>query len=307
MIFLSGQPANTYYAWHVEVMLNNFIEQGVNPDNIHIVCNIPNGKIPEQWVKLQKGYDARFYFYEDTRTSKKYQPGLRGNLFAKHWQSNKWLKNETIFYHDADILFTKQIDFKQFEQDDICYGSDTISYIGYDYIRSKGMDIVQAMASEVGIHPSLIKANQNNSIGAQYIIKEADSKLWQKVSEVSELMFNKVKAISDLKYKLDNKYHPVQIWCSDMWVLLWSLWMRGYQTKISDELSFSWGTHDADSWNKHNIFHNAGVTSKHKDLFRKFDFIDKLPYNTNLKIKPNTTSKIYYDYIQSIGQKSVLI
>ena len=36
--FVSAQPATKYYAWQVEVMLNNFIEMGVNPNQIDVVC-----------------------------------------------------------------------------------------------------------------------------------------------------------------------------------------------------------------------------------------------------------------------------
>ena len=49
--------------------------------------------------------------------------------------------------------------------------SDTISYIGYDYIKSKGDDILKTMLDIVGIDEDVVKNNQNNSGGAQYILK----------------------------------------------------------------------------------------------------------------------------------------
>ena len=35
--FVSAQPASLYYAWQVEVMLNNFQVMGVNLNNVDIV------------------------------------------------------------------------------------------------------------------------------------------------------------------------------------------------------------------------------------------------------------------------------
>jgi len=49
---LSAQPATPYYVWQVEVMLNNFLEMGINLNWVDIVCCKENGVIPEQWRKL---------------------------------------------------------------------------------------------------------------------------------------------------------------------------------------------------------------------------------------------------------------
>ena len=35
--FICAQPSTMYYAWQVEVMINNFIEMGVNPNFIDVV------------------------------------------------------------------------------------------------------------------------------------------------------------------------------------------------------------------------------------------------------------------------------
>ena len=45
--FVCAQPAILYYAWQVEVMLNNFRDMGVNLNNIDVVCKIENGVIPD--------------------------------------------------------------------------------------------------------------------------------------------------------------------------------------------------------------------------------------------------------------------
>jgi hypothetical protein len=47
--FMCAQPAIKYYAWQVEVMINNFIEMGINPNFIDIIAKKENGIIPEEW------------------------------------------------------------------------------------------------------------------------------------------------------------------------------------------------------------------------------------------------------------------
>jgi len=45
--FVCAQPATLYYAWQVEVMLNNFKSMGVNLNQVDIVCWKQNGIIPK--------------------------------------------------------------------------------------------------------------------------------------------------------------------------------------------------------------------------------------------------------------------
>jgi hypothetical protein len=72
--YICAQPRLVYYAWQVEVMINNFIKNGINPNNIDIlVAWNPNDTTSskesiEMWEKLSSHYNSvRFFFYEDTR------------------------------------------------------------------------------------------------------------------------------------------------------------------------------------------------------------------------------------------------
>ena len=110
--FICAQPATTYYAWQVEVMINNFIEMGINPNDIHIVCYTETSEIPEQWVKLQNGYSANFFFYQDQRETNHYISSIRPNILKQHWLSNPELNDLAIFYHDCDICYVVYGDCK---------------------------------------------------------------------------------------------------------------------------------------------------------------------------------------------------
>ena len=131
--YVSAQPANNYYRWQVEVMLNNFISMGVNPNDIDIVCWKINGIIPEDWKKLASAYPARFFFYDDTRENRHYISSIRPNILKQHFQQHPYLQDDAIFYHDCDIIFTKPPKdwiTEEMLQDDNWYGSDvrSVSY-----------------------------------------------------------------------------------------------------------------------------------------------------------------------------------
>ena len=181
--FVCAQPANDYYVWQVETLLNNFISMGINPNNIDIVCWKVNGVIPENWLKLSSGYPAIFLFYDDTREKRHYISSIRPNILKQHFKAFPELEKEAILYHDCDIVFTKPIDWNQFLQDDKWYGSDTRWYIGHDYIISKGEDILDKMCEIVDIDKQLVKDNELNAIGAQYLMKGINAEYWERVEK----------------------------------------------------------------------------------------------------------------------------
>jgi hypothetical protein len=187
--YVCAQPASEYYAWQVDVMLNNFKKQGINLNQVDIVCWKQNGTIPESWLKLARHYSARFFFYDDTRETRHYISSIRPNILKQHFQKYPEICSDTIFYHDCDIVFTKppsewitdvMINDKRW------YGSDTRWYIGHDYIKSKGDDILDAMCEIVGISKHEVERNELNAIGAQYLMKNIDHEFWDKVERDSE-------------------------------------------------------------------------------------------------------------------------
>jgi hypothetical protein len=308
--FVCAQPATLYYAWQVEVMLNNFIEMGVNPNNVDIVCWKQNGVVPEEWSKLASGYPARFFFYDDTRETKHYISSIRPNILKQHWAAYPTLKDEAIFYHDSDIIFSKPI--SEWISDDIrddeeWYGSDTRWYIAHSYILGKGQQIIDKMCEIMELPEELISDNEMNAIGAQYLMKNVDYEYWDRVERDCEQLFRQ---ITDLNNQIKGEtpsYHELQIWCSDMWAVLWGAWRRGWKTNCLPEFEFSWGTSTEDDFYRLNIMHNAGVTSSGHGLFYKAQYMNSLPYNAELPINDNTASKKYWESIQKTAAKSVLL
>ena len=308
--FVSAQPAADYYSWQVEVMINNFIEMGVNPNDMDIVCWKPNGVISNEWSKLANNYPARFFFYADMRETKHYISSIRPNILKQHWLKYPELKEESIFYHDCDIIFTKPIQnwiTDEMITDTKWYGSDTRWYIGHDYIIGKGEDVLSEMCRITNIDRELVKSNELNSIGAQYLMKQLDFDFWDEVERDSETLYKEITDLNNHKISLDPSHHPLQIWCADMFAVLWNGWKRGNETICHPNFDFSWGTSTEDDYHKLNIMHNAGVTNSTSGLFYKGEWIDKLPYLEPLKINEGTASKKYWEWIEKTANKSVLL
>ena len=308
--FVCAQPATLYYAWQVEVMLNNFIEMGVNPNNVDIVCWKQNGVVPEEWSKLASGYPARFFFYDDTRETRHYISSIRPNILKQHWAAYPTLKDEAIFYHDSDIIFSKPI--SEWISDEIIideewYGSDTRWYIAHSYILGKGQQIIDKMCDIMELPEELISDNEMNAIGAQYLMKNVDYEYWDRVERDCEQLFRQVTDLNNQIKSTDPSYHELQIWCSDMWAVLWGAWRRGWKTNCLPEFEFSWGTSTEDDFHRLNIMHNAGVTSSGQGLFYKAQYMNSLPYNAELTINDNTASKKYWEWIEKTAAKSVLL
>ena len=91
--YICVQPRLLYYAWQVEVMINNFINNGINPNDINIIVSWnPNDTTSsieniEPWDKLVNCYKSiNFYFYEDTRNSPvNYISSVRPNALKQHF------------------------------------------------------------------------------------------------------------------------------------------------------------------------------------------------------------------------------
>ena len=300
MKFVCAQPAIDYYAWQVEVMLLNFIRNGVNANDIHIVCG-HYGSIPEVWSKLADTYPyVCFFFYHDDRPKKGYIPSIRPYILHKHWVNFPKLSEEVIFYHDSDIILSKPFGFRYLAEGDTCYAADTVSYIGANYIRSKGERYLNAMTNIVGIDPQIVIDNEKDSGGAQYIIKGIDAAFWEEMYHHVEEMYSRINEMIREDKAADPKYHELQIWCADMWCLLWGLWKRGKEVRVTEDLSFSWGTSSIEHWDKHPIYHNAGVThDRAHELFFKGAYINAFPFN-DVASKQYSDKYCTFNYVQEI-------
>jgi hypothetical protein len=305
--FICAQPANTFYIWQVETVINNFVKNGINPNNIDILLAIENNFIPEEWQILKNHYNnVNFFFYNDTREDKSYLPGVYFDLL-KHYVKNNDLHDKVLFLHDSDIVFTKNVDFSGMIDDDIWYMSDTNSYINYNYIKQKGDQVYQDMCNIVGIDRRIPKLMNSNSGGAQYIIKNSTYEYWDKVEKDSIKLYKHFCDTEYLHVKKHDHDYPIQKWTAGMWSLLWNAWLFGHETKVDRRLDFGWSTNHISDVQKYSILHNSGVLSNENKMFFKTDYLNKLPYGDDLDIDKEKASYYYWNEVQDAGKKSPMI
>ena len=301
ILFVSAQPDVPYFIWQIKIYVNNFIESGIEPQQIHVVLGLVNGeKTPSKNAEQLKELGINIHFFVDDRIKKNYIPSIKPYLISKWLQSNKNF-GKLFFLHDADVVFRTLPNFYKLLNDDISYLSDTIGYIGYDYImdccnrcelkhpNSQKGQLINEMADVIGIDVETIKINQQNSGGGQYLIKNSTPEIWDKIYKDSTKLYDQM-----LNYQKRFPINPgqIQFWTAEMWSLLWNLWMYGYNTKITDELSFSWATDTIEIYEKHRILHMAGVTDDLKSTkFYKGDYINVDPI---LKLRQNPN---HFDYV----------
>jgi len=315
LVFVSAQPDVPYFHWQTKVYVHNFIDKGIIPNQIHVLFVIVDGEEPSKKSLELKEYGVNVHHYIDDRENKEYIPSLRPLILSKWLKENPQF-GKCYFYHDSDIVFRVLPDFNSMIEDNICYLSDTTSYIGYDYLKEccgryedehkvlSENKLLKLMSDIVGVDIDMIKDNQKNSGGAQYLIKGTDYTFWDKVYDDSEKLYDTLIHFHK-SYPIQN---GLQIWTSDMWAVLWNLWFLDKETRVTDKLSFSWATDTVDQYYQKVILHMAGVTPDLKhSKFYKGDFITLNPIEL-LKINEtifdyiddNSSTKKYIEVMESM-------
>ena len=159
----------------LEEAKTNFIEKGINPNQIHVVLGLVQGNTkPSKGSEQLKELGINLHYFVDERYKKQYIPSIKQYLISKWIQSNPD-HGKLFFLHDADIIFKDLPNFNELLKDDVCYLSDTVGYIGHDYIMDccnryesahptsgKGQ-LLNEMADVICVSVECIECNQENS------------------------------------------------------------------------------------------------------------------------------------------------
>lgn len=320
ILFVTAQPDVPYFIWQIKLYINNFVEKGIDPNQIHVILGIVNRNTEpsEESLELQK-LGIQLHHFKDERTKGHYIPSIKPFLVSKWLQVNPKY-GELFFLHDADIIFNRLPNFNEMLNDDISYLSDTVGYIGYNYImdcckryesqhpNSEKGQLIKEMSDVVGIDVELIKENQENSGGGQYLIKNTNCELWDKIYKDSTVLYDQM---LDYQKRFPISPGEIQFWTAEMWSLLWNLWLYGHRTKITNELEFSWATDSIEIYDKRPILHMAGVTQDmrfkkfYKGEFINVDPIERLKEDPTYFdfIEPNSSTVKYIDNMRSFIKK----
>lgn len=275
--FICAQPDDVYYTWQVHMWLESLKEIGQSDKAIVLVFTPMNREFNTKWEKIVALYpEAEFHFYKDEHKVSSmlgiYIPVLRPYVLWRFFKDHPEMSDKAMFYCDSDILFTEKFNVDQFLEDEICYLSDTNSYINAKYFDSKisqvlpekleeykTRDVLAELTSVIGITRETCEANNDHSGGAQYLLKNVDANFWYKVMNDCIIIRGYLQKVNKDFFKDENS--GFQSWCADMWAVLWNLWLREQKTEVVPELAFAWSTDPITKLDTHTILHNAGVTN----------------------------------------------
>jgi len=277
--FICAQPDDTYYTWQVHLWVESLKKLG-HSDKAIVLIFIPNFREKNpKWQQIIDLYpETEFHFYKDVDDVSKllgvYIPMLRPYCLMKYFKEHPDMVNKAVFYCDSDIVFRDSLDVEKFLDDDICYLSDTNSYINASYFDSKIKDVLPEKLEEykhrdiltectalVGITREICEKNNLHSGGAQYLLKNINASFWEKVLKDCVVLRSYLMNVN--KQFFENESKGFQSWCADMWAVLWNLWLRDQETKNVPELEFSWASDPITKLDRTAIFHNAGISSDH--------------------------------------------
>lgn len=275
--FICAQPDDSYYTWQVHLWLESLRNIG-HSDKAIVLIFIPNHREKNpKWEQVIALYpEAEFHFYKDVDDVSNllgiYIPMLRPYCLSKYFKEHPEMVSRAVFYCDSDIQFTERFNIDEFLQDDVCYLSDTNSYINSTYFDSKvkdvkpdkleaykQRDILAEATSLVGITREIAEEHKEHSGGAQYLLKNIDASFWNKV--LTDCINIRIHLTNVNKEFFISEDKGFQSWCADMWAVLWNLWLRNQETKVVKELDFAWASDGIEKLERCTIYHNAGITS----------------------------------------------
>lgn len=290
MKYIYCQPANQKFKWQLQVSLYNLKKHGIPSQDIVLLF------LEEDETVLQyfsKDYDIHAY----SGGAIDYLPAIKPYLWYRYLQEDSAREKETYFYLDADVIFREKVNFRKAKaKQDVWLCSDCNSYLNLDYIRQckNGEQILQDMANVVGVTVESLETINQNSGGAQWLIKNPKAAYWEKVYADSIQLF----------HYLSKTNSNIQVWTAEMWAQLWNMMYFNIGPKIHEELTFCWPTDSINRWKEVKIYHDAGVTTEMKDLFFKGKYNQHSPFEEDLSfVNPKKCSSKYVDAIKAVGEK----
>lgn len=307
MKYILAQPATFYFSWQLETSIYSLLNNGVKAEDIQIVSGLINGEKEEGFYGLEQKYKGvNFFYYYDNRKDKSYLPSIRPHVLKKHWRAFPDLEKETVLYMEADTILLRKLDEQKLTKSKKWLCANTVEYVGYNYLLEKGEEFLRAFSSIVGLPTEVIKENQKNSGGAQYVLKGLTFEYWEKVEKDATAIYKKAIELNEkLKPNKPEGWTPLQIWTACMWAHLYNAWLFGFETKVDRSLSFVWPDNDKKLLKSRSFFHNAGVFDKGQFL-RKQDYRYTLPYGDQIEINQKKAGAYYYALVQEVGKKTIL-
>ena len=302
MISLTSQPDIAYFWWQNLVQFCNL--ESIGQLKHHRAIFLYNKNIgPSKWItEFQREFPTNVFIYENRKASTHYLPQQKLHGFVNYFEEFPHHQRQDIFVFDSDLIFREPIDFSVFKETNTIHGSDTNSYLNYDYIMQKGEPMLEAMCEAGGVSKEVVKENNLNCPGAQLYYKEVPHLLdYFRRAELSCIdLYDAM--VNHPTYQEPDV--PIQAWTAEMWMVLWEAWIRGTKTKVDKELEFSWATNTLKEWELSKMLHMAGLTEENsKNKFMKSRYLNGFPFHDKHDLNESTITRKYVEVFDEIKKQ----
>lgn len=213
------------------------------------------------------------------------KPGLVGRWLSAYSQH----ADESHLVVDPDCLPLRQWPDAS---PGVLYGTDTDSYTGSRYLRSK--NAWRPLCDLVGVDPD--QAAGYRGIGAQYVTSGLSGAWWEEVAEVSAEAFRMLEQIP----APPGDAYPVQAWCAEMYVTQLMAIRDGITPTVHPDMSMVWANGPRTRWDTEGFFHDAGQQVDDGKHFFKCGF-QSSPWGVDLQVDPASSSAPYVDLIRRVA------
>lgn len=243
----------------------------------------------KEWAQIEKLFpETKFFYYNDPRgtvtdlmVNYNYHNVHRLCSLERHFKEYPELEKDTVFYTDSDVIFpNKPFDGKEdLLQNDINYLSDTHTYLNEEYLSGKvsdvkedkidewvEADIINKVAKLAGLSLSEIREKNNNTGGAQYVLKNMNSKFFSECIDVCLKVRMFLQNVNQYFFPgetpIDRENKGIQSYCADMWAIQWNLWKNKLPSETPKWMDFAWATDKIEKLKNLSFLHNAGIVSE---------------------------------------------
>lgn len=290
-------PAVDFYLW--QAIVQRFALKRLGWDVTYLVY-YTTAKPPPRLKKLSEVADVEAW--PDWRRGEQhgYNPAMKPWLVGRMLELHPERIDEPLLLMDPDVIPTGA-SVMPVPTPTGWWGTDTDSYTGPGYLRSKGEGMWRGLCGIVGVDPD--EAAQWPGVGAQYTFVGQPAEFWSTVALKSVEAYRwMVKTASE--YTPNNPDGtvglPVQAWCSEMYVMQLEMIRRGIAPQVSPQMGMVWANGPVESWQTEGFFHDAGVPEPQPGHFHKQTY-QVSPWGKRKMVSPTSASAPYVGLIRDVA------
>lgn len=283
-------PDHKFYLWQMLVHWTWMRDEGY-PTQYLVYCG-RSGPSPEL-ASLMAGMGAHVAVWNDWRLNPQYNAAMKPGLVGRWLEAHPEDVDRPLLLLDPDALplrpFVRAIERGELEPTaDRWFGTDTDSYTGPGYLKSKGEDLWLSLCALVGVDPDLAALRPGR--GSQWLFTGWPGGLWLEIAELSERAYP----------LLTGHRSDVQVWCAEMYVTQLVLARERIEAESRARMRMVWAGGARADWSKAGFFHNAGVTDPAAGHFHKGSFSERAPFFETLDgVSEGSASARYVEIIRA--------